>query len=302
MKKLIETVIETEYDYQILKTDLEGDGQLNFKELNTLKIPDGIDKSKGVVLSGRQPLWLAITYYRILSECPWFAVFYPQQNVAIIVNSLVQDRKVFETIPGTEILNEIERNKSSEESIKSKIIGLIGPPHSGKTVLLNVIRKGLISKIGNSYHNDVSILRACPDGEGDWSFDSDQNVVKRIRTKNQWTDDFAFEMASIIGKFKQNKKIIFVDCGGKIDKRNQIILNECTHAIIISSKPDDIPEWRGACKTSNIEIIAEINSVLEHVSVIIPYINTLKMTYGKLDRSEKDFLDLPQELINKIIS
>src|SRR6266567_397925 len=60
-----------------------------------------------------------------------------------------------------------------------------GPPHAGKSVLFYSLAKALRDR-GIPHH----ALRACPDGEGNWFHELDQDKVRLIRVKGAWTRDF----------------------------------------------------------------------------------------------------------------
>jgi CRISPR-associated protein Csx3 len=49
-----------------------------------------------------------------------------------------------------------------------------GPPHAGKSVLFYSLTQALRER--NIRHHAI---RACPDGEGNWSQESDQHLVDR---------------------------------------------------------------------------------------------------------------------------
>src|SRR5512136_651193 len=57
-----------------------------------------------------------------------------------------------------------------------------GPPHSGKSVLAYALSRALRER-GVAHY----LLRACPDGEGDWSQEAEQSLVRQIRIKGSYT-------------------------------------------------------------------------------------------------------------------
>lgn len=56
-----------------------------------------------------------------------------------------------------------------------------GPPHSGKSVLVYALSQAQVAHY---------VLRACPDGEGDWSQETSQDQVRLLRQKGQFSDEF----------------------------------------------------------------------------------------------------------------
>src|SRR5258708_33552821 len=59
-----------------------------------------------------------------------------------------------------------------------------GPPHAGKSVLFYNLAKVLRERGIPHY-----AIRACPDGEGNWFYELDQDKARLIRVKGEWTSD-----------------------------------------------------------------------------------------------------------------
>ena len=64
-----------------------------------------------------------------------------------------------------------------------------GPPHAGKSVLFYNLARALRERDIPHY-----AIRACPDGEGNWFHELDQDKVRLIRVKGEWTSDFVKRM------------------------------------------------------------------------------------------------------------
>ncbi|MCX7861364.1 MAG: CRISPR-associated protein Csx3 [Bacteroidales bacterium] len=265
----------------------------------------------GIILYGKIPLWLnaslAILFSEKFNNC-FIATYDPRKDGAIVVKGS-NNRLCSQVINNIQIpeINELknENNKKSTQQKQSKTIALIGPPNSGKSVFLFAINEKIKELNLQIYSNDYFLIRACPDGEGNWFYETDKIVNVKLRKKHEFNDDFVVNIVDAITQTKKNKKIILVDCGGKIDKKNQMILNECTDAIIISSKKEAVDEWKGAAKLCNLNIIAIIYSITEYKSQIISDVNgLLELELGYLDRSDKQKVInyIPNELIEHIIN
>ena len=64
-----------------------------------------------------------------------------------------------------------------------------GPPHSGKSVFIaNIIEK--------MPTDDAIFIRACPDGEGNWSNNEKQNEIVIIRKKGKFTQKLLYRIHS----------------------------------------------------------------------------------------------------------
>src|SRR2546423_15686315 len=81
-----------------------------------------------------------------------------------------------------------------------------GPPHAGKSVLTYSISQALRKRNVDHY-----VIRACPDGEGDWSQEIDQRAVSRLRFKGDWTPDF---VKRICRDLERRHFPLIVDIGG----------------------------------------------------------------------------------------
>ena len=180
-------------DFQVLNIEISG--QLDVDEINSVVLPHGFDSCKGIVLNGPLSLWLTLKYYVLCEslDWSWFAVFYPQANAAVIIKSKEENKKVGEKIsfdlfkdflPKSE---KPKKPKKSENSI-SKVIALIGPPHSGKSVFLTLLEKKLLNKIGSEYKSQFDVFRACTDGEGDHTYSTKKETREIIRKKNTFDD------------------------------------------------------------------------------------------------------------------
>lgn len=292
--------------FQIIDILIGGNGVIDHDDLKTLNLPV-LPSGEGLVIHGKAPIFLyahlALNYH----PANWIAIYMPQ-NSPIVVASRSPKYKVGETLDKQIILRHIthregeKKPKGFQLEPEYKAIALMGPPHSGKSVLLNAmrirLRQSLLSEI---FHREVFILRACPDGEGDFFHDSPLDEVMTLRYKYQFDDEFVDKMCKQLRSLMEEKRLILVDCGGRIDKRNQRIWNLCTNAIITSSDPAKIPEWRGAATASNLTMLAEIETVMEEALEVISDNVPLRVRLGKLERGSPPG-QLPDILIHRIIS
>jgi hypothetical protein len=67
---------------------------------------------------------------------------------------------------------------------------------------------------------------------------------------------------------------LFVDVGGKIDKRNELTMSNATHAVILAGDINHIPGWKKFCSQLNLKVIAIICSdyhgVADHIESKAP--------------------------------
>lgn len=151
-----------------------------------------------------------------------------------------------------------------------------GPPHSGKSVLTYLLTHELRTRQVEHY-----VLRACPDGEGDWSQEAPPERVQILRQKGQFSAEF---VAHICHALAQRHLPLLVDVGGKPTFDQECILDHCTHAVIVASSDAGLAEWRERCARHGLAIMAELHSVLNGGDAIVATAPILRGQIGGLDR------------------
>ncbi len=131
---------------------------------------------------------------------------------------------------------------------------LCGPPHSGKSTLLYRLSHAL-----RQHHIEHYALRASPDGEGDWMHEADPALVRVLRMQNKaaWTPEFARQIAREIDR---RWLPLLVDTGGQITPESARIVASCTHGIVLSNDPEQIPAWRSLLHEQGCVVLAELHS------------------------------------------
>lgn len=296
-------LLKTNNHFQILELNLKGNGLIEPSDLRDVKLPKGIDFRKGVVIYGKAPVWLFAFLSHELHIAKWVATFDPRVGAVIVQSHDSNSPQKGDIIQSEEILKyispEIEEKKAKKPPTKSKskVICIVGPANSGKSVFIRELRKTLNKKLGEEFRRHYYTLRACPDGEGDWFGDLSADQGKIYRIKKSFDVEFAPRIVEDLKKLKKSKKVIFVDCGGKIDRKNQMIFNESTHAIIVSSDENATLEWIGALKASELDLLAEIQSKEFNVAKLI---GKNRFEIGKLFRDESS-VKLPPKLIMLVL-
>lgn len=80
---MIKFQTDTVNDYQILKFEIV-EGVMEPCELNSIEIPE-LDQTKGVVISGRGPIWLYAFLTHALHPHPWLATYDPRLGGAVVI-------------------------------------------------------------------------------------------------------------------------------------------------------------------------------------------------------------------------
>jgi CRISPR-associated protein Csx3 len=154
-----------------------------------------------------------------------------------------------------------------------------GPPHSGKSVLTYLLTQRLRALKVEHY-----VLRACPDGEGDWSQEAPPERVRLLRQKGQFSQDFVDRVCRDLA---QRHLPLIVDVGGKPTPDQERILDQCTHAVLISANEAGLKEWRDRFERHGLPIIAELRSVLIGEDRIDAETPVLRGQITNLERSNR---------------
>lgn len=299
-------LVPTSEDFQIIDVFMGGSGILEPDDLKSLKVPAEIQWNKGVVINGRTSTWVFSALTHLCHPAAWVAVYAPRDGGAIVVQShRAVGPYVGEVVPSSRIQPYIPRHidipKPPQDSPQTNkaAVAFLGPPHSGKSILLNELRLALRQHLPEEiFQREFFILRACPDGQGDWFDDIPQSQAMTLRYKNRFDSDFVSRISNHLRQLRSEKSLLFVDCGGKIDKKNTAILDACTHAIIVSSDPGLFERWMGAVEAGELGLLAQIESTTrEEVAVVSQ--SPLRIRIGKLERGNKT-IRLPTELIDAV--
>lgn len=153
-----------------------------------------------------------------------------------------------------------------------------GPPHSGKSVLTYSLTRTLRQRGIEHY-----VIRAAPDGEGDWANEADQVLVRILRIKGDFTPAFTdFVCESLV---KRHLPLI-VDAGGRPTPYQERIFDCCTHAVLLTSDADAMAHWRAIAECRSVSIVAKLISHLRGNQSIITTEPVLRGVITGLDRGK----------------
>lgn len=136
-----------------------------------------------------------------------------------------------------------------------KII-ICGPPHSGKTVMVDSLNSLLPTE-------RVQTIRANGDGEGYWSNGKDQAAVDRVREKGTNTDK---DFAKWAGQIREAKAdIVLVDIGGKLQEDKAPLFDAADSFVVLCSdaEPELMRAWKEFGESHMCRCIACITSTRE---------------------------------------
>lgn len=161
-------------------------------------------------------------------------------------------------------------------SYKGMVVAIGGPPHSGKSVFLAELYRQLLARRPSG----TFLQRACPDGEGMWSAESDPALVSEIRRKGSFSQEFMLFTLKSIESLGRRFPILLLDLGGRRTAENAEILHRSTHVLVLSSKEEENEPWSQFAAAEGCQTLAILASRL------------VKGEDGTLDQSVRSRLDL----------
>lgn len=159
-----------------------------------------------------------------------------------------------------------------------------GPANSGKSVLVNSLTEALRSR-GYAHY----LLRAAPDGEGDWFYDIPAEHGRALRKKGSFTADFVEQLDAYLS---ERHYPLLVDVGGRPTPEQARVLRHCTHAVLLVGEREDDPsryeldrtEWLQLLREQGVTIVADLRSRLRGQSVLVNDGIPLRGTLSGLER------------------
>ncbi len=167
-----------------------------------------------------------------------------------------------------------------------------GPPHSGKSVLAYSLTQALRARSVAHY-----VLRAYPDGEGDWANEADQALVRRIRVKGEGTPGWIARMCQDIA----NRHLpLIVDVGGRPTPWQEAVFDYCTHAILLTPDEEARSSWRELASRHGLPLLADLHSVLAGENSIQENVPILHGQIGGLERGRSARGPVFEALVNRL--
>jgi CRISPR-associated protein Csx3 len=109
------------------------------------------------------------------------------------------------------------------------------------------------------------VLRAYPEGEGDWSNEAQQALVRRIRVKGDGTPEWIARMCRDLA----NRHLpLLVDVGGRPTEWQERVFDYCTHAVLLTPDEQARSEWRELATRHGLPLLADLHSCLAGENIV----------------------------------
>lgn len=171
-----------------------------------------------------------------------------------------------------------------------------GPPHAGKSVLTYSLTQAL-----RQHDIEHYVIRACPDGEGDWSQEINQDMVRLIRIKGTWSDAFLQRISSDL---ERRHLPLLVDAGGLPTEEQTRIFRHCTHSILLLHAHDQssAQSWQHIVKINSLLPVALLYSELTGPSMLTSERPIIEGTLTGLGRSKLASGPVFDLLVERLVS
>jgi CRISPR-associated protein Csx3 len=139
-------------------------------------------------------------------------------------------------------------------------LAIVGPPHSGKSCLRESLRLAMIAERPGLR---PYCLDTTPDGEGAWfqaAYQKDPLLATQLKSRKRREFDWQWTIQASTWVRQCALPVTIIDTGGRIDAKLAAICRWASHAVLISGKPANLPEWRLFLEALGLPLIAEINS------------------------------------------
>ena len=176
-------------------------------------------------------------------------------------------------------------------TLPAVIVG--GPPHMGKSVLFYNLARALRER--NVVHHAI---RACPDGEGNWSEEIEQARAQEIRKKGAWNNEF---IARISRDIEQRLLPLLVDVGGRPQWEQDLIFQHCTHALLLLPTDElSTSFWLQIVERNGLLLLAQLYSELDGISIIQSKVPIIRGTIAGLQRGTQIQGELFEVLVERV--
>ena len=226
----------------ILHFEVKGDRFLEPKAMREIEYPE-VPTDKPLVIEGPMPIWMGqrlVAQY--VHKVPALAVYDPRLKSGVVVAVHAEGYTVGELLQVTS--EEIEKAVSAR---KTRVIGILGDPNSGKSVFLHLLNDVLRSKGYVTLTQEADITAPTQH----WSLYSPE--VRKELKKHMTPEERLKWIVESLKSVKESGAVDFVladigggrpDLGQRITRENLAILQYVDGVVIVSrNESGQIGEW-----------------------------------------------------------
>ncbi|MBD1856192.1 MULTISPECIES: ATP-binding protein [Leptolyngbya] len=140
------------------------------------------------------------------------------------------------------------------------VIAIAGSPHSGKSVFAAALYRQMLKRCSSGIFLD----RVCPDGEGMWSSEANPDLVRSLRRKAPFSEEFIRIKLEHIDHMRSDStlSIVLLDLGGKRSPENAQILAQTDYLLLVSQLAE-ISAWQSFAAAQGCKTLAILESRLQ---------------------------------------
>jgi hypothetical protein len=173
-----------------------------------------------------------------------------------------------------------------------------GPPHSGKSVLVNNLLRLMPSE-------EVERIEANGDGEGWWTNNPNQQETDSVRHDNKTANSLHEFEVWRQRVFNAAPDIVLVNIGGRLSDDKAAIFGVCDHFVILCKNGDEelARQWMQFGQSNGCKCLAWLDSELEGEDEIFSNHDVLRARITHLERGNDRIVESPvlRALAEKII-
>jgi CRISPR-associated protein Csx3 len=143
------------------------------------------------------------------------------------------------------------------------------------------------------------VVRAAPDGEGDWSNEAPPSLARALRDKGDFTDAFT---DAVCQDLERRHLPFLVDVGGNPTPYQERVFDCCTHAVLLTSDMEAMAHWRAIAERHHVPILAELTSSLRGDPIINATQPILQGVITGLERSETAAGPIFDALVDRLVA
>jgi CRISPR-associated protein Csx3 len=178
----------------------------------------------------------------------------------------------------TEYMRASQKSQIAFNLLPAVVIG--GPPHSGKSVLAYSLTRALRERSVPHY-----LLRAYPpDYEGDWFQEGERELVRHLRLKGARSEAWLPLLRRDVAR---RHLPLIVDMGGLPTPEQEVVLNDCTHAVLLSHDEATQLEWEARIAARGLVLLANLRSDLRGENRLEQREPLLLGTLARLERGRR---------------